>query len=99
MDWSYVLCGRGLLHILQSVLLSVSCMHRNLDHEGVDFDFKLDHFVGPFEFDIDIHNYVQSSVGIHLEIDWPTCKPRVWICLSQGFLSRAIQRAASCVCV
>jgi hypothetical protein len=42
---------------------------------------------------------VQSSVGIHLEIDWPTCKPKVWICLSQGFLSRAIQRAASCVCV
>lgn len=44
MDWRYDLCLRGLLHLLQRMVFSVSAMQLNLDHCKVVSDFELNHF-------------------------------------------------------
>lgn len=64
MDWSYDLCLRGLLYLLQCMVFSVSAMQHNINHYQVVCDFELDHFDGPLDFNDDIHVHMQSSLGL-----------------------------------
>lgn len=52
MDWSHDLCLRGLLHLLQCMVLSMSAMQHNLDDYKV---VNVDYFDGPLYFNGDVH--------------------------------------------
>lgn len=61
MDWSYDLCLRGLLHLLQCMVFSVSAMQHDLDHYKV-----VNHFDCPVDFNGDVH--MQSSLGLQVDV-------------------------------
>lgn len=64
MDWSYYLCLRGLLYLLQCILFSVCALQHNINHYQIVYDFELDHFDGPLDFNGGIHVHMQSSLGL-----------------------------------
>jgi hypothetical protein len=90
MDWSYDLCLRGVLHLLQCMVFSVPAVQHNLDHYKVVRNFELDHFDSSIDFIGNLHIHMQSSLCLQMEIYGALGKPCVGPRLSQGFHGRAI---------